>query len=122
MQNMAAQAYGRTAVRTANPREVEAQLLLKAAAKLEAIRTGTPDRQVAQDAITYNRKLWTVFASSVTRPENPLPLEIRENIGSLAIYVLGQSIEVFSNQDPDKIAALVSINREIAAGLSGNAA
>ena len=120
MQNLAAQAYGRTAVRTANPREVEAQLLLKAAAKLEASRTGEPDEQAARDAITYNRKLWTVFASSVTRPENPLPKEIKENIGSLAIYIFGQSIEAFSNPIPERLAPLVSINREIAAGLTGN--
>ena len=121
MQNLAAQAYGKTAVQTANPRELEAQLLLKAAAKLEAIRTGKPDLKTARDAITYNRKLWTLFASSITRPENPLPNEIKSNIGSLAIFILGQSIEAFSNPDPEKIAPLVSINREIAAGLGGNA-
>lgn len=121
MQNMAAQAYGRTAIRTASPREVEAQLLLKAAAKLEAVRTGALDKQVARDAITYNRKLWTVFAQSITRPENPLPNEIKENIGNLAIFILGQSVEAFSDPDADKLAPLVSINREIAAGLTGNA-
>ena len=122
MQNQAVLAYGRTAVRTANPREVEAQLLLKAAAKLEAVRTGTPDPQAARDAITYNRKLWTIFASSITREENPLPKDIKENIANLAIFILGQSITAFANPDPDKLAPLVSINREIAAGLSGNAA
>ena len=121
MQNMAALAYGRTAVKTANPREVEAQLLLKAAAKLEAVRRGVMDIQVARDAITYNRKLWTVFAQSITRPENPLPDEIKQNIGNLAIFILGQSVEAFSNPDADKLAPLVSINREIAAGLGGNA-
>lgn len=101
---------------------MEAQLLLKAAAKLEALRTGEHDIQVARDAITYNRKLWTVFASSITRPENPLPQEIKQNIGNLAIFIFGQSIEAFSNPHPDKLAPLVSINRQIAAGLSGNAA
>lgn len=121
MQNQAAQAYGRTAVRTANPREVEAQLLLKAAAKLEALRTGDHDVQIYRDAITYNRKLWTVFASSITRPENPLPDELKQNIGNLAIFIFGQSIQAFSTPKPDLLASLVSINREIAAGLSGNA-
>ncbi len=122
MQNRAAQAYGQTAVKTGNPREVEAQLLLKAAARLEALRTGEPDLQQARDAITYNRKLWTVFASSIARPENPLPQEVKENIGSLAVFILGKSIEAFSSPDPDTLAPLVSINRQIAAGLSGNAA
>ena len=121
MQNMAAQAYGRTAVRTASPREVEAQLLLKAAAKLEALRTGEHDVQIARDAITYNRKLWTIFASSVTRPDNPLPQEIKENIGNLAVFILGKSIEAFTDPVPEKLEPLVSINRQIAAGLSGNA-
>ncbi|MEM8812288.1 MAG: flagellar biosynthesis regulator FlaF [Pseudomonadota bacterium] len=110
------------AVKTANPREVEAQLLLKAAARLEASRTANADVQTARDAITYNRKLWTVFASSIARPENPLPQEIKQNIGSLAVFILGHSMEAFSRPEPEKLEPLVAINRQIAAGLIGNAA
>ncbi len=45
MQN-AAQAYGAVAKKTANPRELEADLLLKAAARLQTVHDGWDEQQV----------------------------------------------------------------------------
>jgi len=117
-----AQAYASTAkvTSTANPRDLEASLLLKAAARLQTVKDGWP---VKSDdllhALTYNRKLWTVLATAVTRPENPLPLEIKNNIANLGIFIFQRSIEMEFEPKPEKLAILVTINRNIAAGLSG---
>ena len=70
----AAQAYGAVAKQTANPRELEADLLLSAAARLQAIHDGWDAKFPELDAaLVYNRKLWSIFVTSATSPENPLP-------------------------------------------------
>ena len=55
----------------------------------------------------------------MTRPENPLPLEIKNNIANLGIFIFQRSIEMEFEPKPEKLAILVTINRNIAAGLSG---
>ena len=66
MQN-AAQAYGTVAKQIANPRELEADLLLKAASRLQAIHDAWDRAKPELDeALLYNRKLWSIFLTSVT--------------------------------------------------------
>ncbi len=80
MQN-AAQAYGAVAKQIANPRELEADLLLKAASQLQAVYDGWDRKRSDLDlALRYNRKLWTIFLASVTNSAHGLPVEIRQNV------------------------------------------
>ena len=117
MQN-AAQAYSKTAKATVTPREREASLLIKAAAQLQQTKDESiQDRDKLRSALHYNRKLWTVLVTSVTSDENPLPLAIKNNIASLGVFIFGQTMEILAQPEPDKLGVLISINREIAAGL-----
>lgn len=112
-------AYTNTAKKTVTPRELEADLLLKAAAKLQAVKEGWPETKgTLFEALNYNRKLWTILATSATSKENPLPQEIKNNIGSLAVFIFGRIFDVEFERDPKKLDALIKINREIAQGLS----
>ena len=119
------QAYAKTAQATGSPRELEAQLLMRAAAKLQAIKEsangGDGD---AVSAIRYNRRLWLVFANSIGKPENPLPREIKLNLANLANFVINHSmkLEAESARTQDRLGVLININREIAAGLRAQAA
>ncbi|MBP0574185.1 hypothetical protein J8J27_26135, partial [Mycobacterium tuberculosis] len=84
--------YSRTQKQTANPRELESQLLLKAGARIQAIVDGTTtDPSEIFDALNYNRRLWTILLAAVMEPDNPLPREIRQNFANLAVFVIGQS-------------------------------
>jgi len=114
----AAQAYGTVAKQTANPRDLEANLLLKAAAQLQAIIENW-DRasQDLDNALLYNRKLWTIFMTSVTEADHPLPAAIRQNIANLGIFVLKQTLDAQAKPAPAQLKTLVNINRELAAGL-----
>ena len=117
MQN-AAQAYGSVARQIANPRELEANLLLTAAARLQGIREAWEDRKAElEDALLYNRKLWTIFLTSVTAADNELPAEIRQNVANLGLFVMNETREVSGNPRPEPLASLININRELAAGL-----
>ena len=72
MQN-ATKAYGAIAQQTANPRELEVQLLLRAASRLQAVHDDWERQRTSLDqALHYNRKLWTIFLTSVTSGDNPL--------------------------------------------------
>ena len=121
MQN-AAQAYGAVAKQIANPRELEADLLLKAASQMQAVYDGWDRKRSDLDlALRYNRKLWTIFLSSVTDAAHGLPVEIRQNVASLGMFVMNQTVTMLSEPKRESLHALNNINRELAAGLLGRA-
>ncbi|MFN8830270.1 MAG: flagellar biosynthesis regulator FlaF [Labrys sp. (in: a-proteobacteria)] len=115
-----AQAYSKVAKVTVSPRELEATLLLKAAAKLQAVseQWAGMSPQV-DDALAYNRKLWVILMTAVTRPENPLPKPVKENVANLGLFIMNHTMGILSDPNPDKLGVLVTINRELAAGLRG---
>lgn len=116
----AAQAYARTAEITATPREIEAQALIKAAQKLQSVLAnwGQSERELGS-ALTYNRKLWSIFITEALRENNPQPVEIRQNIANIGVFVMRSTVEIQLNPETDKIKALIDINHNIAAGLRG---
>ena len=118
----ASQAYKNVARHTSNPRELEANLLLQAAARLQTIYDGWEQhRSRLDDALLYNRKLWSVFLSEVTDGANPLPREVRQNVANLGLIVMNHTVAVLSDPRPEKLGSLININRELAAGLLGRA-
>ena len=118
----AAQTYGAIAKKTANPRELEADLLLTAAARLQAIRDGWDSKRAELDAaLRYNRQLWSIFVTSATSAENPLPAGLRQNVANIGLFVFKQTLTTLINPKPENLGALISINRELAAGLLGRA-
>lgn len=122
MQN-AANVYARVAKTGQAPREIEASVLLNAASRLQAIRDSWDAKQADLNAaLTYNRKIWTVLSTAVTEDANPLPLPVKQNIASLALFIFNRTIAVLAEPAPEKLKILISINRDIAAGLRGSSA
>ena len=123
MQHHGALAYQQTAKTVETPREREAALLIKAAAGLQAIRDTWPaDFDQMNRALTFNRKLWTIFMSSANGTDNPLPAQTRQNIVNLGMFILNQTREIMMEPVPHKIDGIININRQIAAGLRSNPA
>lgn len=121
MQHAATKAYGQVAQQTASPRELEVQLLLRAASRLQAVHDDWErDRAALDQALHYNRKLWTIFLTSVTSKDNPLPAEIRQNVANLGLFVMNQTLAVMGNPQRERLPSLININRELAAGLRSN--
>jgi flagellar biosynthesis activator protein FlaF len=116
----AAQAYARTSQTTSSPREIEAQALLKAARQLQDVQTNWAGPGKALDtALLFNRRLWSIFMSAAQTDENPQPLEVRQNIANIGVFVMKQTVEMQINPDPAKLKSLIDINCNLAAGLSG---
>ncbi len=122
MHNAATQVYGKVAKDTASDRQLEADLLLKAASRLQAIRDAWDSNKAdVQDALLYNRKLWSVFLTAVTGADNPLPAAIRQNVANLGLFVMKHTVSVAADPRPERLNSLININREIAAGLRATA-
>ena len=77
-----------------------------------------PDKNMHK-ALLFNRRLWSIFLSAAEANDNPQPLEVRQNIANLGVFILQQTIEMQINPDPAKLKSLIDINCNIAAGLSG---
>lgn len=118
----AANAYARTAQAAQSPRELEASLLMKAAQRLQsAADNWAPDRPDLGEALSYNRRIWTVLATSATEPDNPLPPAIKTNVAQLAAVIFQRTLSILTEPAPEKLALLVRINRDVASGLRGQA-
>ena len=116
----AAQAYARTSQTTSSPREIEAQALLKAARQLQEVQSNwAGPGKALESALLFNRRLWSIFMSAAQADENPQPIEIRQNIANIGVFVMKQTVDMQLNPDPAKLKSLIDINRNLAAGLSG---
>ena len=114
----AAKAYGKVANKVASPRELESDLLLTAASRLQMVRDGwDKTKPQLDDALLYNRQLWMIFIDSITSRDNPLPAEIRQNIANLGIFVMNETVSLMIDPQPDQLLPLININRGLAAGL-----
>lgn len=117
-----AQIYGNVARQISNPRELEANLLLDAASRLQAVKDSWSGRDENLDtALYYNRRLWTFFLTSVTNAENPLSADVRQNVANLGLFVFRHTMNILANPRPESLGSLININRELAAGLLGRA-
>lgn len=121
MNGYGASAYQRVQT-TLGPRELEAHLLLKAAAQLQSFKDNwSYEEEAVAEALTLNRKLWTILGTSATDESNPLPTQIKENVANLTVFVLKRTLEIMEDPSPEKLTALISINCSLAQGLRGQA-
>ena len=118
----AASAYAKVSREALSPRELEASLLIKSAAKLQFVVDDFHNRKHELDAaLTFNRKFWTVLSTSATEPDNPLPRETKQNIANLALFIFKRTFAINSETGPESLAILIKINRDLAAGLRSGA-
>lgn len=121
MYQQGALAYQQTAKVVESSRERESALLMKAAAGLQRIKDEWPNSfDELQPMLNFNRKLWSIFMTSVTKEDSPLSDEVRQNIANLGLFVMNQTREMLLEPQPQKLDVLVRLNRQIAAGLRGS--
>jgi flagellar protein FlaF len=107
---------------TVQPRDLEAHLLMKSAAQMQTIYDNWDDlKDTLNDALLYNRRLWSVFLDAVTAEDSPLPRPVAQNVANLGFFVFNHTLKIQMKPEADKLRSLISINREIAAGLRGSA-
>ncbi len=61
--------------------------------------------------------MWTIFQAELLDPQSTVPIDIRGNLISLANFIDKQTVSFFAESTSDKLDILISINRDLAAGL-----
>lgn len=114
---MSIKAYQRAATQAESPRELEYRAFGQATAALVRIKEnpGTPLNEIAE-ALDANRRLWNVLSADCALPENRLPLQLRAQIISLALWVARYSSEVL--RDGAEVEPLIDVNRAMMEGLA----
>jgi flagellar protein FlaF len=122
--NHAARAYAKVATETASPRALEADLLLKAAAKLQSVHDAWNDKKRPasfEEAIQFNKRLWIVLLDSVTQDDNKLPEPVRDNLTRLGVYIMAETFSLMTKPNAEHFKRIIKVNRSLAAGLRGRA-
>lgn len=117
----------RTAQNTNNMsgRDIEAAALTRCALLLEDCRKhwDAPDIDVQlAEALRTNQAVWSILQSELIKEDNPLPVDVRNNILTLSLFVDNRIIEIMSNPEPEKLKIVIDINLNLAAGLRGSPA
>jgi flagellar biosynthesis regulator FlaF len=110
--NLASRAYANAAVNRTT-RQQEADVFRLVIARLQAARQSGPTARVR--ALADNRRLWMTVADLVRDGGNPLPPETRAGFISIGLRVQREM-----DADEPNFDFLISVNKHIAEGLSGN--
>ena len=117
------EAYRTVQKTTLSGRELEVSVLTKAAQMLQKVQNtwDSEDRNIRLDeAVRYNQKVWSIFQSELSNPDNPLPKQLREDILSLSLFIDKRIFEILSTPALEKLSVLININLNLAAGLRGS--
>ena len=117
------EAYRTVQKTTLSERELEVSVLTKAAQVLQQVQNtwDSEDRDIRLDeAVRYNQKVWSIFQSELSKPDHPLPKKLREDILSLSLFIDKRIFEILSSPALEKLAVLININLNLAAGLRGS--
>jgi flagellar protein FlaF len=109
---------------TMSGRETEARVLTQAALKLLDCQKhwDAPDRKNRLDAaLKYNQRIWSIFQAEITKSDNPLPMNIKQNILHLSRFIDQRIFDTMAFPDANKLSIIIKINQNIAAGLRGAA-
>ena len=119
------EAYRTVQKTTKSGRELEASVLTTAALMLQNVQNNweASDRDARLDeALRYNQRIWSIFQSELAGSDNPLPRKIREDILTLRLFIDKRILEVMAQPVTEKLAAIINININIAAGLRSSPA
>jgi flagellar protein FlaF len=105
---------------TPDQRELEARVLIKSANMMQELQQHwDPDNiEKINEILTFNRQIWMLFFdTALENKDGNRPNDLRSNIVNLASFIFKRTVEILSDPAPGKFDILISINRDIAAGL-----
>ena len=120
MHQAALKAYDSVNKTTMGGRDVEAEVLTKAALKLKACQdnvTRNGHDANLDAALKYNQRVWCIFQAELEKPENPLPNALKIDLLRLVAFIDKRTLEAMAYPAPEKLTILININHNIAAGL-----
>jgi len=113
---MSIKAYQRAATQAEQPRDLEYRAFGQATAALVRIKEENPAPAIKAEALESNRRLWNLLSADCSAPENQLPMALRGQIISLALWVSRYSSQVL--REGADVEPLIDINRTMMEGLA----
>ncbi len=124
-------AYKRTIRESETPRQIERRILSRVTHDLTEKGQGfdaTDDKTQRlsilagglRDALSENQRFWAALRFDLAEPGNAMPDALKASLISIALWVDRQTAAVMAGEG--RLAGLVEINGNIAAGLAGQAA
>ncbi len=113
---MSIKAYQRAATQAENPRDLEYRAFGQVTAGLVRLKEEQAPPAVVAEALEANRRLWSLLSADCSVPENQLPLALRGQIISLALFVTRYSSQVL--REGFDVEPLIDINRTMMEGLA----
>lgn len=120
MYQAALKTYESVAKSTLSGRDIEAEVLTKAALKLKECQThwDAADRSAKLDqALRHNQRVWSILQAELGKADNPLPETIKLNLLRLSAFIDKRIFEIMAYPSPEKLTIIIDINSNIAAGL-----
>jgi flagellar protein FlaF len=120
MYQAALKAYDNVNKSTMSGRDIEAEVLTKAALKLKACQDNVTRNGHDGDldaALKYNQRVWCIFQAELEKPQNPLPNALKVSLLRLVAFIDKRTLETIAYPSPEKLTILININQNIAAGL-----
>lgn len=114
---MSIKAYQRAATQAETPREAEHRAFCQATAALLRAKESPDDVAALHEALDANRRLWNLLSADCSLPGNQLPLSLRAQIVSLALWVARHTSQVL--REGAELDPLIDVNRSMAEGLAG---
>ncbi len=105
---------------TMSGRETEAEVLSRAALKLKECQSNwhADDREKKLDAaLQFNQRIWSIFQDELSKHDNPLPMQLKQDLLSLSVFIDKRIFEIMAYPSPEKLTVIININHNIAAGL-----
>ncbi len=113
------QTYTQNDLSGMNQVDLESRALIRAAAQLNSIKEHwDEEKENLSEVLEKNRLLWTVIASAVSEDTCQQPLEVRNNIANLAVFIFKRTMALLLEPKPEGLDILININLNIAKGLA----
>ena len=112
--------YTKVQKETASGRDIEIQVLRKAAVQFRQVVAATDEvskNKLIDSAVRYNLRIWDVFQADWEHPSCALKAQLRNDLLRLSLFVHKTSIEVLAYGAPEKISTLINIDECLAEGL-----
>ncbi len=115
---MSVAAYQKANQSTENPKQTEYRAFAIFTRALEEAEEKGPVAVVK--AVADNRQLWLTLQMDLASEENQLPLELRAQLLSIAIWVNKYSVGAMKSEA--SLEPLITVNKQIMEGLKGQQA
>lgn len=97
--------------------EQEAFGLSRAAVLLDQARSTPDDPLKMTQALQHNLELWVAIRALVSREDNNLPDEVKNNLSRLSKYVADTTFKTVDGISDQVMDSLININLQISEGL-----